>query len=399
MCRRFVIALVLIASALPAAPASANTDPVIVSGYLLSGWGGGMRPPGDTYHIGNVALYLNVDSEERVELPIVAHGTTDGVGYFELRTANTPELAAAAAAEGGQLNLELFADMNGYIYFDSVTRTFVDGVWLDEDLTPDQLFVEADNGRTCPNGKCPMPMGAEGEPPGPAGQVTSQASPQQCIRYKFPIASRVAQATIGELHNANDVVSSVFEYGQRADSHIEKGFSLNGSVWKIKGSAHVRNSNGDSKEHAVRLIRTEDNWAHVIRSDFRFTKFRHELACPFRVVTGFSIEATRWVPSIYVGADVSSLDGHCLEKPREWQGRFAADSGYSRNRSRYHQFELGATLGAEFVGNGGGLSFGTRSGLSTWVNVSWRFGDQIPLHYLCGSNGPLDTARRIFAGA
>jgi hypothetical protein len=404
MYRFVIVVLALVAAALPAASAPADTlDPVIVSGYLLSGWSGGaFLDNSETPVVGNVALYLEVygddESDEPIEQPLIVHQATDGSGYFTIRTQNTPELAAAAADSGGQLNLELIADMNGWLYFESLERSFVNGVWMDDDAVAAPIALQPDNVPQCasPTGKCPPPVGPDGGGEAAGPDAPRPAAPEQCVRLHIPESRTVRPVVVGELHNPNDT-ESTFSYGERADSHIQKAYSLDGEVWKLKGSVHVTRGSGTSTENAAELTRGA-NWSHLITSDFVFTKYRIETYCPFKLRPEYSIEATRWLPSADPGADVSNFDGHCDEKPREWYHAWPADSAYHRSFSRYHQFEFAATIGAGFVGNGGGLSFGARSGLSTWVRADWTFGGAIQEHWLCGSNGPLDVADRIFAG-
>ena len=108
-----------------------------------------MEPPPIS---GSVALYLpNVDGPARSEDTLVATTTTAPDGTFTLRADSSPALEAAAAANDGQINLDLVANVNGWVYNESVIRADVAGAWVDENgLTPpDIVILPTDRPSTC----------------------------------------------------------------------------------------------------------------------------------------------------------------------------------------------------------------------------------------------------------
>jgi hypothetical protein len=85
--------------------------------------------------------------------------------------------------------------------------------------------------------------------------------------YKRPV-------TIGELNNAYRDTTGSFAYGERADSQISVGLSLDGDRWSLEGSTHV----GNSESAEVGIVR-KGRYARRLRSNFIFSKYKYSL-CP-----------------------------------------------------------------------------------------------------------------------
>ncbi len=361
--------------------------PVIARGRLVIPKGGVEPPPSG----GSVALYLpNVDGPARSEDMLVATTTTAPDGTFTLRSESSPALEAAAAANDGQVNLDLVANLNGWVYNESVIRADVAGAWVDENgLTPTDTVL--------------LPAGSTVNlrlvPGAAAGATSGSQAYGSCATYRFPLASARAWTTIGELHTPADTEVASFTYGRKADSYIAKAFSLDGSFWVMKGTVRVANETGSSSSATIAYSTTRDRWAHEIQTEFVYTKYRTELWCAspaaVKVSEAYEIRATKWVGSSRVGADLRRLDDRCAEDHAQYLTPFGNGFTFTRDENRYGTFANAASV---TVG-GTTLSVSARSGLSRWVVLDWRFGSKSTRHVLCGMDAFPPTASRIFAGA
>jgi hypothetical protein len=389
--RVIVFALAVAGAGLMAAPALAG--PVLAEGRVTVPELYGRMPDEQGQPPAEIALYLSDTGEaEETAMTLVATGQSGWSGEFALASANTPALAAAAAANGGMVNLDLVANVNGHTYYEPLVRQYENGAWVDgEGATPAALELFPDNWRP---GKRPPPMAADGA----AGGGT-YAYASGCIRLKRLLSTARAWTTIGELHNALDVIESKFSYGRRADSHISKAFSLDGSTWKLKASVRIGNDSGENEGGLITKVVPDDNWGHLLESQFVYGRFAIELWCgsPFAVKVGedYQIQAIKWVGDLRVGPDVSHLDGRCVEDHSQFIATYGPDTEMVRDRNAYATFTKAATVGF----GGVSVELNARSGMSESVAQQWRFGTAIDKHYLCGTNDFPIRAKRVFAGA
>ena len=359
------------------------SGPVIVRGRLVPGRAGGVVN-------GSVGLYLPRPADVQSEDTLVATATTASDGTFTLQTPLTPELAAAATATDGQINLDLTANANGRTYHLAIVRAFVGGAWVDElgdvptqlDLTPLSGVV---NPRLIPNS---------------AGGATSGSQAYGlCTTLRVPLSSARAWTTIGELHTPMDTELATFTYGRKADSYISKAFSLDGSTWVIKGTVRIANESGSSGSATITYSTEADRWAREIQSEFVYTKYRTELWCSspaaVKVSQGYEIRATDWVGSSRLGADLRHLDDRCAEDYFQYLAILGKGFEFTRDANKYGSF----TNAASVTVGGTSLSLSARSGMSKWVTARWKFGTISSRHVLCGTDDYLPEASRIFAGA
>jgi hypothetical protein len=353
----FVFRACLGAAVALALPTAALAAPVAVRGTLLDAAG---RPAA-----GVVRVYLGRDAPRNgavVLRPLaVAHTSSDGrfAAGLEPRRA----LAAFAAANGGYLNLDVVAQTSAGLAYRAVSRRFASGAWVDQ----------------------------AGRDPAPTTLVTRLAVRPKvqptCVVVKRLVGIQRRHTAIGELHNASNVVVSRLAYGSRADSDISVGFSSTGAFWSLSGSYHVGNQEASVQTTSV----TADNWGHRILTDFSYGKYRYVNGCGG---SWYTVQARYWIPGRYVGTDNSTYDHHCRDRYAAFASHFGPNDAFARSTSRYFRFVAAALVG---LGTGG-LALQAQSGLSHSVDVYWKFGGR-PDHYLCGSDGPITTAHRIFAGA
>jgi len=364
-----------------------ESGPVIATGRLVIPKGGEEPPPIS----GSIALYLpNLDGAARSEDTLVATTTTALDGTFTLRADSSQALEAAAAANDGQINLDLVANVNGWVYHESVIRAVVGGSWVEENgLTPPDIVI--------------LPTGSTVDmrlvPGAAAGATSGSQAYGSCVTYRFPLASARAWTTIGELHTPADTEVATFTYGRKADSYIAKAFSLDGSFWVVKGTVRVANETGSSSSATIAYSTTRDRWAHEIQTEFVYTKYRTELWCAspaaVKVSEAYEIRATKWVGSSRLGRDLTHLDDRCAEDHAQYLTPFGKGFTFTRDENRYGTF----TNAASVTVGGTTLSVNARSGLSRWVVVDWRFGSKSTRHVLCGIDAFPPTTTRIFAGA
>ena len=370
-----------------AADGAVPTGPVIATGRLVLPKGGEEPPPIS----GSVALYLpNLDGAARSEDTLIATTTTALDGTFTLRADSSPALEAVAAANDGQINLDLVANVNGWVYHESVIRAAVGGSWVDEHgLTPPDIVI--------------LPSGSTVDmrlvPGAAAGATSGSQAYGSCLTYRFPLASARAWTTIGELHTPADTEVATFTYGRKADSYIAKAFSLDGSFWVMKGTVRVANESGSSSSATIAYSTTRDRWAHEIQTEFVYTKYRTELWCAspaaVKVSEAYEIRATKWVGSSRLGRDLTHLDDRCAEDHAEHLTPFGRGFRFTRDQNRYGTF----TNAASVTVGGTAVSLNARSGLSRWVIVDWQFGSKSTRHVLCGIDAFPPNASRIYAGA
>jgi hypothetical protein len=205
---------------------------------------------------------------------------------------------------------------------------------------------------------------------------------------KEAIAQDNRFATIGELHTGDDQ-HAFFEYGQRADSHVEVGFSTDGIKWKGNGSVHVQTSLGSDNEAGIRF-NARAKFGRLLRTEFRYVKYRYDYFCPFVHKKWFEIRATRWLGGSRLGADVTEFDHRCLTTFAQFRSPFVPGSVAFRRSNEALTFGGGA--GAF------GISLDIRSGFSKWAESRWFFGRRFSTYWLCGNDENYLRSKRVFAG-
>jgi len=364
------------------------SGPVIAAGRLVVPVSG---PPFDgdpTAVSGSVAVYLPSTAIPPSQDTLIATAATDSDGTFTLRTPLTPALAAAASANDGHINLDLVANVNGWVYHQAIIRAFVSGAWVNEDgLEPAELVLTPINDL----------MDARFVPGAAGGASTGSLAYGSCTTYRFPIASARAWTTIGELHTPADTKLASFTYGRKADSYISKAISLDGTIWKLAGgSIKLSDEPGSGSSAEVGISHGLDRWAKEIQSEFLYTKFRAELVCGgLKVSEHFEIKATDWVGNARTGADLTYLDNRCSQDHYQHLAENGRNTFFNRESSRYGTFVGAATVSVA----GATVSLNARSGMSRYVRAKWEFGAKSARHVLCGTDALPPTSSRIFAGA
>ena len=154
-------------------------------------------------------------------------------------------------------------------------------------------------------------------------------------------------------------------------------------------------SSGSSE---VSITTPNDRWAREIQTEFVYTRYRVEMWCgvlPAKASEHYEVRATDWVGNIRTRADLTYLDNRCAQDHAEFMAPIGRDAQFQRDSARYGTFSRAATL---TVGTAT-IELASRSGMSRWVRLSWRFGNKTTRHILCGTDDFPPRSSRIFAGA
>jgi hypothetical protein len=318
--------------------------------------------------------------------------TTGTDGFFALRSAYTLPLRGDAAANGGYVNFDVLGSSDEVGYYGGVARTY-DGsadIWL----TPEQAV--ADDRSRMPTKVANLDLRPVSGPSLPAGGAPA-VGPRWCVgatKTKTLVATERDSTIIGELLAARDAVG-IFAFAQGTEhvSNISVGINF-GNGWGLGAFAHA--ATGESSGVSIRNV--GEDWAHVLRSDFVYAKYRKQTVDFFGRVcsTWYAIEPKEWVGGgIVPGADESQYLHKCLTTYRQWYIRQGPGTTWSRASNKLRTWGAAAVVG---LGTGG-LGLEAWTGASKWVTYDYSFGTRTFDHYLCGNDAYPKRSTRVFAGA
>ena len=356
--------------------------PVVASGYVRDPGGvpvegavvGLFRDPAE----GSTASYAPLDT-----------ATTGSDGFFVLRSAYTDELRGDAAANGGYVNFDVLGSSDDLGYYGALARTYdaASGVWL----TPEQAVSD---------GLTRVPQAALELRPVPGPSLKEGGGPKigsnwcpLATKTKTLVATERDSTIIGELLVARDALG-VFSFGEGTEhvSNISIGINF-GNGWALGAFEHA--ATGESTGVSIRNV--GDDWAHVLRSDFVYGKYRKQTLDLFGNVcsTWYTIEPIEWVGGgIVPGADESQYLHKCLTTYRQWRIRQGPGSTWYRGSNKLRTWGVAAVVD---LGTGG-LGLSAWTGASRWVTYDYSFGTRTYDHYLCGNDALPKRSSRVFAG-
>jgi hypothetical protein len=316
--------------------------------------------------------------------------TTGTDGFFVLRSAYTAELQGDAAANGGYVNFDIMGSSDALGYYGGATRTYdpAAGIWL----TPEQAVADAGGSRIADQKVDLRPVSGPSLPAGGGPAVGSR----WCIgatKTKTLVATERDSTIIGELLVARDAVG-IFSFAEGTEhvSNISVGINF-GNGWALGAFQHA--ATGESSGVSIQNI--GDDWAHVVRSDFVYAKYRKETVDIFGNVcsTWYTIEPKEWVGGgIVPAADESQYLHKCLTTYRQWHVRQGPGTTWFRGSNKLRTWGVAAVVG---LGTGG-LGLEAWTGASRWVTYDYSFGRRIFDHYLCGNDAYPRRSSRVFAG-
>ncbi len=350
-------ALVLVASTAIllgglAGGSSATGDPTLASGTLNAGQG---------VNVQSVSVHAYSDpGDDNGTLTDVGSTSTDSSGTWTLAVPITSDMTDLAASNGGYVNFVLVASSaNGY-GITHVTRLLSNGQWIDTSE--------------------PTSLGS------PAIPFASYAVGPNwpCIPQITVIATEDQYSAIGELHVAHDSTGT-YTYGTHADSNFDVGISYDGNHWSLSGSYHVGNDKG------AQISYTEGpDFGHRLTSQFHNLKRKYNWFGYQGCGPAYDTYPSRWNGGAQIGLDNSYLDFNCNTSSGNTQN-FGRNTSFDRSSS--HAYHLSSAINLFGI-----VQVGVDSGYSQYVISHWSFGSGQSNHYLCGNDGPVTTAHRIFAG-
>src|SRR5439155_7054617 len=212
-------------------------------------------------------------------------------------------------------------------------------------------------------------------------------------KRKTLLATELDRTIIGELLDARDAVGT-FSFGQGSEhvSNISVGLDL-GHGWHLGAFAHA--ATGDTS--GVSISNVGDDWAHQLRSDFVYAKYRKQSLNFWGDVcsTWYTIEPKEWVGGgIVPGADESQYLHQCLTTYAKWRVNQGPASSWFRASNKLRTWGAAATVDL----GSGGLGLQAWTGASRWVRYDYSFGTRIHDHYLCGNDDYPKRSSRVFAG-
>ena len=354
--------------------------PVVAQGYVLD-------PTGVPVSGALVELYRDPAAGSPISLNPLDSATTGTNGFFVLRSAYTNELRGDADANGGYVNFDVLGASDAASYFNGVTRTYDSGagIWL----TPEQAV--ADDRAQVPDERLTLQPEADAAPVG--GGSASSPWCWLATKRKTLVATERDSTIVGELLVARDAIGT-FSFGEGTEhvSNISVGLNF-GHGWRVGAFAHA--STGDSS--GVSISNVGEDWAHQLRSDFIYAKYRKQTIDPFGRVcsTWYTIEPKEWVGGgIFSGADESQYLHQCLTTYRRWYILQGPGTTWFRSSNKLRTW--GGAVSVDLGSGGLGLSAWT--GASGWVRYDYAFGTRIHDHYLCGNDAYPNRSSRVFAG-
>jgi hypothetical protein len=366
----------------PPPPPPPPPPPVVAQGYVRDPSGVPVSgvvvelfrdPP-----VGSAGSYAPLDS---------ATSGTDG--FFALRSAYTDELRGDAAGSGGYVNFDVLGSSDSVGYYAGIERTFDSsaGVWL----TPEQAV--SDDGARAPGDKLDLrPVPGPSLPAGGGPAVGARWCPL-ATKTKALVATERDSTIVGELLVARDAIGE-FSFGEGTAhvSNIAIGINF-GSGWSLGAFQHA--ATGDTAGVSIRNV--GDDWAHVLRSDFIYGKYRKQTIDPLGNVcsTWYTIEPKEWVGGgIVPAADESQYLHQCLTTYRQWYIDQGPGSTWFRSSNKLRTWGAAATVGLGTAG----VSLQAWTGSSRWVTYEYFFGHATFDHYLCGNDAFPRRSTRVFAG-
>jgi hypothetical protein len=357
---------------------------VVAQGYVRD-------PTGVPVSGATVSLYRDPAVDSAATVAPLATATTDTVGFFVLRSANTSELQQDAAANGGHVNFDVMASAGDAPYYEAVTRVY-SAAGAARWLTPEQAVAE--DPALEPDEQLdvrPVPQGSLAAGDGPA-----VGSPWCLLTYKTKtlVSTERDPTVIGELLVGEDATGT-FSFGEGAHtiSNISVGLNF-GHGWTVGAFKHASTGNSTG----VSISNTTENWAHVLLSDYVYAKYRKQTVSHITgevCSTWYTIEPKEWVGGgIVAGADESEFLHKCLTTYSRWVIDQGPNSTWYRNRNKLKTWGAAVTVGL----GSGGLDLSGWTGSSQWARYDYSFGTRGDHHYLCGSDAVPKRSSRIFAG-
>ncbi len=331
-----------------------------------------------------VSLWPDETAANGTVTPVrVASATTGADGTYDLASAATPAIAAAAANNGGFANFELdttdqsiglTSSWSFPAQFRKATKTRP-GSWRSSSGVVTRKIV-----RLALNAPGVMRL-----KPRPSLGTSSSFSPAVSPPCSWAQVADlgIKPVVVGEVHSWTGQ-SDTFMYGTEADTNVQIGVTGSDGAWHVGGAIHIDNSSSWGSAGLTGITGRHADGRRVLAG---FDVRRYQNTCTRQLKTVVS----QWDgKDVYLGPVTNSdEDGACSHSANAYTFR-PTQTGWRRWKNKATWFSSAVDLGP--------ISVEAQSGYSTNVQSIWTFspnGDRT----LCGNDAPIDTASRVFAGA
>jgi hypothetical protein len=298
---------------------------------------------------------------------------TDDNGYWEVRSPDTADASREGSENAGYTNFEVDMMGNGVSASEFFSKQFVGGQWT-SGTTP------------APTARMRLARGVNGESPLPARRALMDVTdpPIPCSKTLTQVEHWQKTGTVGEIHTAGDVTEN-FVYGKQADSDIGVLVSPGGVNWTASGTAHVGNTLGSSVTWS-----SGEDVGYRTDTDMEVRRYHVTWTPSWCAADSYTTKVTDWNGGRSVGDNNHDLDHQCSTYPSDQVQNYAGPGPFDRTSGNMVTFSAGFTIF--------GVGVTSQNGWSSHVESHWHMGTGQPNHWLCGTNGPTTTAKRVLAG-
>lgn len=370
--RRIATLAVLVMALLAPTATLATESLVLAKGVLRDAQGNPAR--------GSVTASIFDPETSGGVLYTVASAKATRNGAFELRSATSARLRAAADRNNGHVNLMI----TGVTDEGFGTRFFSRNVSAEG---TDRGEVEDVKVRiSTPHQSVEDRQRAQALYQGTTSAVAEPQEDEGGLCYDVVDRSD-AYTMVGELHVGSNAEGK-FTYGNKdtADSDISAKVSADGNNWSAGGTVHVGNGN----EGEVSRTRAGP-YGYGVRTNFSYLKLKKSpyawaySSCSYGFINEYIATPGTWNSGLATGWDVRYLDGKCLTEYRAWDVTYGAGDAFTRSTNDFTWYS-----GAVKVF---GAGFETKSGASTFVKLHIEFNG---FSRICGSNDFPTRAARVY---
>jgi hypothetical protein len=312
---------------------------------------------------------------------VLVGSTTSGPDGRYVVTATDPaSLVAAAAADGGYVNLELRVRKDRLLF----EWFFVLPVASSPGTGEAPARVVAGTSVRGPRVVTRLTPGAPG-----VGRIAEEAEPTSggCLIWVKSKELAEQWGVIGEMHRWRDAIPrDTFKYGRSyADSTFEVALKTGTEPWHVSGTFHIGTATGRSTYATVDVDLADPETGYEVEAKFKRAEYSQ--AC----TSNKKRQAYEWNGYDIRQADsIIGFDGHCGDTYAQYAHRFEpTQTSWTRDQNEAHWWGVAIDLGV--------LMAGGRSGYSSYVVSTWTFKDGV-YKTLCGNDAEPLYAHRVFAG-
>lgn len=324
--------------------------------------------------------------ERGAAMPIVASAVANDEGEFTAHITDPNALQAVAADEDGWVDLLAVSGRAGqtgqWVFTSRIfnVRGTLRSVSIRDAI--DRGGARAASAGRPPRIRIAVPRGRSLTSPiaGPAS-VTGRCNSREVERRRPQSISK--WTVIGELNNAYDDTTAVFNYGRRGHAETSIGVIVEDATGlHLTGETHM------SQGGSIRFPPVKRRYARKLRTKFEYT--REQIRVTPCSAWETYIRATAWLGGTDDSVRQSGTLNKCDSKHVGGADQRAKADKYTGHAVRWNR-------GVEAFG----INISAKSGFSENVGMEYRFGTARRKYYLCAPDGKKSfaDAPRVFSGA